>query len=74
MFWKIAVVIAGTLVAIFIASQLWGAFIYRNLPSGPGIAGDIAPVLRSPFYWALVAAIFVLAGWLLKYWLHVPKP
>ena len=74
MLWKILLVVVGTLFAVFVATQLWGAFIYRNLPGGPGIAGDITPVLHSPFYWVMVAAILVLAGWLLKHWLHIAKP
>jgi hypothetical protein len=73
MVWKILLVVLGTLFAVFVATQLWGVFLYRNLPGGPGIAGDISPVLHSPFYWVMVAVIFIAAGWLLKYWLHVPK-
>ena len=75
MLWKLLLVIVGTLFAVFIATQLYGAFvIYRNSPTGPGVAVDITPVLHSPFYWVMVAAILVLAGWLLKHWLHIAKP
>ena len=49
--------------------------LFIGIPlTGPGVAVDITPVLHSPFYWVMVAAILVLAGWLLKHWLHIAKP
>jgi len=71
MLWKIMLtvfVLLGTICALFIASAIWG-----NIIRDGADAVDIALVLRSPFYWLMVAAILFAAGWLLKHWLFLPK-
>jgi hypothetical protein len=62
-------VLLGTIAALVIASSIWG-----NIIRGGADAVDVALVLRSPFYWLMVAAILFVAGWLLKHWLFQPRP
>jgi hypothetical protein len=63
-------VVLGTLVVLLICnSSLGGIFIGKDGAD----AVDVGLVLRSPFYWLMVAAIFVIADWLLKLWLHAAK-
>lgn len=61
-------VILGTILTLLIASAIWG-----NVIRDGADAVDIALVLRSPFYWLMVAAILLVAAWLLKHWLFAPK-
>lgn len=72
MIWKTFLVIVGTLVVIFIASQLWG--LYYRQGADASTAVDVGLVLRSPFYWVMVSAICVGGVWFLKYWLHGGQP
>ena len=55
--------ILGTLCAVAIATSLWTLAIKDGAD-----AVDIALLLRSPFYWLMVAAILFVGGWLVKRW------
>lgn len=70
MIWKVFLVLLGTIVVLFIATQVFGAVFF---PRGGADAVDIGLAFHSPLYWVMVALIFILAGWLLKLWVAVPK-
>jgi hypothetical protein len=68
MWWKILLVVFGTICALLIANAIWG-----NIIRGGADAVDITLALHSPSYWFMIAAILLVAAWLLKLWLSVPK-
>ena len=76
MIWKIVVMVFATLFALQMATTL---FLHRGLPKN-GVATDElglrlmwSRTLHSPFYWLTLAAILIVAGWLLKRLLTVQR-
>jgi hypothetical protein len=64
MWWKILIVVFVTICALLIATAIWG-----NIIRGGADGVDIAPALHSPSYWFMIAAVLLVAAWLLKHWL-----
>jgi len=64
MWWKILIVVFGTICGFLIATAIWG-----NLNRGGADTVDIALALHSPSYWFMIAAVLLAAAWLLKHWL-----
>ena len=72
MVWKIVLAVFATVFVLLIATSIW-SYVSR---AGAGVAMDIVGfkllVLRSPYYWAMVLVIVVVAARLLRRCLTAP--